>query len=47
LPVDDPKVRQPDISIARSLLGWSPRTSIHDGLARTIEDFKRRVDATV
>jgi dTDP-glucose 4,6-dehydratase len=42
LPVDDPKVRQPDITLARSRLGWSPATSIEDGLERTIEDFRRR-----
>ena len=36
LPVDDPKVRQPDIARARDLLGWEPRLSVHDGLERTI-----------
>ena len=43
LPVDDPKVRQPDIGIARKHLGWSPRTPIDDGLARTLADFRRRL----
>jgi dTDP-glucose 4,6-dehydratase len=38
LPVDDPKQRKPDISLARELLGWSPDVSLRDGLARTIED---------
>jgi dTDP-glucose 4,6-dehydratase len=37
LPVDDPQVRQPDISRARDLLGWEPKTSLRDGLTRTIE----------
>jgi dTDP-glucose 4,6-dehydratase len=38
LPVDDPKVRQPDISKARELLGWEPRVELRDGLKRTIEE---------
>ena len=37
LPVDDPKVRQPDITRARDLLGWEPEVSLRDGLAQTIE----------
>ncbi len=37
LPVDDPKQRQPDITLARELLGWSPEISLHDGLRRTVE----------
>ena len=37
LPVDDPKVRQPDIARAKQLLGWEPRVSLADGLKRTIE----------
>ena len=36
LPVDDPKVRQPDISRARDLLGWEPKVDIREGLRRTI-----------
>jgi len=43
LPVDDPKVRQPDISTARQMLGWEPATSIEHGLKMTLEDFRRRV----
>ena len=35
LPVDDPKVRQPDIRLARELLGWSPKVDVEDGLRRT------------
>ncbi|MGI8594424.1 MAG: NAD-dependent epimerase/dehydratase family protein, partial [Solirubrobacteraceae bacterium] len=38
LPVDDPQVRQPDISLAREVLGWEPEVSLRDGLRRTIED---------
>jgi dTDP-glucose 4,6-dehydratase len=41
LPVDDPKVRQPDIERARRLLGWEPRVELEDGLARTIEWYRR------
>ncbi len=37
LPVDDPKVRQPDISRARDLLGWEPTVGLNDGLRRTVE----------
>ncbi len=43
LPSDDPKVRQPDISKAKNILGWSPAISRHIGLANTIEDFKKRL----
>ena len=37
LPVDDPKVRQPDITRARDLLGWTPTITLDDGLTRTID----------
>jgi dTDP-glucose 4,6-dehydratase len=43
LPVDDPKVRQPDITRARTLLGWEPQVGLEDGLRRTIEYFRNRV----
>ncbi len=39
LPVDDPKVRQPDITKARRLLDWEPRVTLDDGLRRTIESL--------
>ena len=42
LPVDDPKVRQPDISLARRALSWEPAVRIEDGLARTLADFTVR-----
>ena len=40
LPVDDPKVRQPDIRRAREMLGWEPTVSLRDGVSRTIEYFR-------
>jgi nucleoside-diphosphate-sugar epimerase len=40
LPVDDPKVRQPDIARARALLGWEPRVPLRVGLERTIPYFR-------
>jgi dTDP-glucose 4,6-dehydratase len=38
LPTDDPQVRQPDITLAREVLGWEPRVELRDGLRRTIEE---------
>jgi len=38
LPTDDPQVRQPDISLARDLLGWEPKVELREGLQRTIEE---------
>ena len=43
LPVDDPKQRRPDITHARELLGWQPEVVLEDGLARTLEYFRRVV----
>jgi dTDP-glucose 4,6-dehydratase len=40
LPVDDPKVRQPDITRARAKLGWEPKVPLEEGLKRTIEYFR-------
>ncbi len=40
LPVDDPKVRQPDITRARELLGWEPEVELRDGLPKTVEYFR-------
>jgi dTDP-glucose 4,6-dehydratase len=45
LPVDDPKVRQPDITRARTLLGWEPKVPFDKGIVRTIEYFRGKVDA--
>ncbi len=43
LPTDDPKVRQPDITRARTLLGWEPKVPLEQGLEKTIEYFKGKV----
>ncbi len=39
MPPDDPKQRQPDIGLARELMGWEPETQLREGLAKTIEYF--------
>lgn len=44
LPVDDPKVRQPDITRARTLLGWEPKVSLEEGLDVTIDYFRAKLD---
>jgi dTDP-glucose 4,6-dehydratase len=41
LPTDDPKVRQPDITRARAMLGWEPEVPLRDGVQRTIEYFRK------
>lgn len=43
LPEDDPKVRQPDITKARSVLNWSPSVPLNEGLKRTIDWFRMHV----
>jgi dTDP-glucose 4,6-dehydratase len=43
LPEDDPKVRQPDISRARSVLGWEPKVQLEEGLAKTVEYFRKKL----
>jgi len=43
LPVDDPKIRQPDITRAEKLLDWSPRVPLEEGLQKTIEYFKKKL----
>jgi dTDP-glucose 4,6-dehydratase len=43
LPVDDPKVRQPDITRARTLLGWEPKVSLEEGLPQTIAYFRQKL----
>ena len=44
LPADDPRQRRPDITRAQTVLGWNPTISLRDGLKRTVEDFKGRVN---
>ena len=40
LPTDDPKKRQPDISLARKILGWAPQVPVEQGLKETIQWFQ-------
>jgi len=44
LPKDDPKVRQPDISLARRILGWSPKVSRREGLEKTAVYFRQKLN---
>lgn len=44
LPVDDPVVRQPDISLARRELGWSPVVNLREGLGKTVPYFRKLVE---
>ncbi len=46
LPEDDPKIRQPDITRAKEILGWEPKVSLDEGLAKTLPDFKARLNST-
>jgi len=43
LPVDDPRVRKPDITRARTILGWEPQVAVEDGLKQTIEYFRAKL----
>ena len=43
LPVDDPKQRRPDITRARTLLGWEPKVGLEEGLLKTVEYFRAKV----
>jgi UDP-glucuronate decarboxylase len=47
LPVDDPKQRQPDISLANEKLGWTPKVPLDVGLERTIAYFDKLLNGTV
>ncbi|MBK6622763.1 MAG: SDR family oxidoreductase [Saprospirales bacterium] len=47
LPADDPKIRQPDITKARKLLGWEPKVGREEGLLKTYEYFKKVVNPAV
>jgi len=44
LPQDDPKIRQPDITKAKSILGWEPKVSRAEGMAITYEYFKEKIN---
>jgi dTDP-glucose 4,6-dehydratase len=44
LPKDDPQVRQPDISRAREILDWEPKVDRREGLSRTLDYFKKKID---
>jgi dTDP-glucose 4,6-dehydratase len=45
LPVDDPKQRRPDITRARTILKWEPRVPLEEGLLKTVEYFRSKLDA--
>lgn len=45
LPVDDPKIRQPDITLARRVLGWEPRIGLREGIGYTYNYFKQVLDS--
>jgi dTDP-glucose 4,6-dehydratase len=45
LPQDDPKQRQPDITKARTLLGWDPKVGLEEGLKHSLEYFKKAVQS--
>ena len=47
LPIDDPKVRQPDTNRARTILGWEAKVRLEEGLARTIPYFARRLEEEI
>jgi dTDP-glucose 4,6-dehydratase len=44
LPQDDPQVRQPDITKAKKILGWEPKIGLEEGLVKTIEYFRKRLE---
>jgi dTDP-glucose 4,6-dehydratase len=46
LPQNDPKVRQPDITKAKRILGWEPKVSREEGLRRTLQYFKGKITAS-
>ncbi len=45
LPSDDPKQRQPDISLAKATFDWEPKVALEDGLKETIAYFRHRLQA--
>ena len=46
LPEDDPTRRRPDITKARTLLGWEPKVTLREGLVKSLDFFKSKVRAT-
>ncbi|MBT8487609.1 MAG: hypothetical protein KJO65_02165, partial [Gemmatimonadetes bacterium] len=44
LPDDDPKVRQPDITLARKLLDWEPQVDLREGIQKTIPHFRSEIE---
>jgi dTDP-glucose 4,6-dehydratase len=44
LPIDDPRVRQPDIACAKKVLGWEPRVDFEEGIKTTIEYFRQSLN---
>ena len=44
LPVDDPKQRRPDITRARTLLGWEPKVGLEEGLLKTVDYFRSKLE---
>ena len=44
LPQNDPQVRQPDITKAKKILGWEPKVNLEEGLVKTIEYFRKRLE---
>ena len=46
LPEDDPKTRQPNITLARKLLDWEPKVSLNEGLESTMEYFKQQINSS-
>jgi dTDP-glucose 4,6-dehydratase len=47
LPVDDPKVRQPDITRAKKVLGWEPKVHFDEGIVKTIDYFRESLKSSV
>jgi UDP-glucuronate decarboxylase len=43
LPSDDPRKRKPDIALAKEKLGWEPKVPVREGLAKTIEYFRKHM----
>ncbi|HEV8317006.1 MAG TPA: hypothetical protein VGQ10_06330, partial [Vicinamibacterales bacterium] len=43
LPVDDPKQRRPDITRARTILGWEPHVGLEEGLLKTVDYFRNKL----